>query len=102
MIKRNFPHPVFGCKVIPVTLSKTQPRKLITILSYRVPVENYVLEFPAGANDSGDAEECCLRELKARFYWLHHRAVGGNRVRRQDYERVWDTGAGRTDGPVEG
>ncbi len=36
----------------------------MVIMSFRVPIQNFVVEFPAGLNDSGDVNECCLRELK--------------------------------------
>eukprot|EP01022_Parablepharisma_sp_SALTPOND_P010761 TRINITY_DN1443_c0_g1_i1.p2 TRINITY_DN1443_c0_g1~~TRINITY_DN1443_c0_g1_i1.p2 ORF type:complete len:240 (-),score=8.82 TRINITY_DN1443_c0_g1_i1:72-791(-) len=70
VITRNFPHKTFGCKIVPVAVSAKVPPRIITLLSYRIPLKNYVVEFPAGANDSGDIEECCLRELKVFMNFL--------------------------------
>jgi 8-oxo-dGTP pyrophosphatase MutT (NUDIX family) len=34
------------------------------IASFRIPSQKYILEFPAGMNDSANMEENGLRELK--------------------------------------
>eukprot|EP00826_Nyctotherus_ovalis_P025206 TRINITY_DN19506_c0_g1_i2.p1 TRINITY_DN19506_c0_g1~~TRINITY_DN19506_c0_g1_i2.p1 ORF type:complete len:214 (-),score=53.44 TRINITY_DN19506_c0_g1_i2:35-676(-) len=54
-----------GSIIIPVCKSqKLGGAHVILIVSYRIPVESWVLEFPAGNNDSEDVVECAIRELK--------------------------------------
>jgi len=57
---------VDGVDCIPFVYFKDNPvPKLLLIANYRIPVNKYVLEFPAGLLDEGeDIEVCGLRELK--------------------------------------
>ncbi len=56
---------------------------MILIYAYRVPLMTHVLEFPSGLCDSGDPNECCLRELKARSD-LAKLGLGRDRIRGED------------------
>ncbi len=56
---------VFGCKVVPIATSKKRGTKeVVLIVSYRVPLQSYVVEFPAGLKGPESIETCGERELK--------------------------------------
>ena len=56
---------IFGCKVVPIATSKRRGTKeIVLIVSYRVPLQNFVVEFPAGLKGPESIEECGERELK--------------------------------------
>eukprot|EP00826_Nyctotherus_ovalis_P022303 TRINITY_DN17338_c0_g1_i1.p1 TRINITY_DN17338_c0_g1~~TRINITY_DN17338_c0_g1_i1.p1 ORF type:complete len:161 (+),score=31.76 TRINITY_DN17338_c0_g1_i1:143-625(+) len=46
------------------TSAKLPEPHMLLIMTYRIPVESWVLEFPGGVNDGNDIESCALRELK--------------------------------------
>ena len=51
--------------IIPICKSvKLNGPHVILIVSYRIPVESWVLEFPSGNNDGEDIVGCAIRELK--------------------------------------
>ena len=98
----------FGAKAIVIGRSKESSPQLILIANYRIPVENYVLEFPAGLLDKGESlEACALREVKVNKYssisynftfldsWREsnfsyiytYTYIGGDRVYRENSER---------------
>ena len=63
-IIRRTPHAIHGTKMIPIAKSRTMADQIILIVSYRVPIMGYVLEFPAGLSETEDLFACSVRELK--------------------------------------
>jgi ADP-ribose pyrophosphatase len=53
-----------GVDIIAIIKYVAKKPKLILIANYRAPVDNYVLEFPAGLMDDEHLEENAIRELK--------------------------------------
>jgi len=59
------PSDLDGVDVLAVMKSSTSEERIALILNYRPPVNQYVLEFPAGLVEDGEtAESAALRELK--------------------------------------
>jgi hypothetical protein len=58
-------------KIIPIMISKKEEKKVLLNIQYRVPIQSFVIEFPAGLNDSDNIEQCVLKELKVLFYPNH-------------------------------
>ena len=60
--------PIDGVDAIPICIKpESDPdfKKIMIIKNYRIPVKNFVIEFPGGLFDEGDtALGCALRELK--------------------------------------
>jgi ADP-ribose diphosphatase len=53
-----------NCKGIVAIVPVTDTQEVLLIRQFRPPVNNYVIEFPAGLNDKGDTlEEAARREL---------------------------------------
>ena len=64
-MKREIPHAPKGANVLAIgKSSKLDSPQLILILSYRIPIESWILECPGGTNDTDDIADCALRELK--------------------------------------
>eukprot|EP00744_Colponema_vietnamica_P008161 GILI01011664.1.p1 GENE.GILI01011664.1~~GILI01011664.1.p1 ORF type:complete len:226 (+),score=68.97 GILI01011664.1:65-742(+) len=56
---------VDGVEIIPLFKTASAPPQLVLIANYRPPIDQYVLEFPAGLIDPNESlEQCALRELK--------------------------------------
>jgi ADP-ribose pyrophosphatase len=47
--------------VVPVLITKGQPRRLAVIREFRIPVGDYVYGLPAGLVDPGETIETCVR-----------------------------------------
>ena len=56
--------PKFALIVAICTSVKLTEPHIMLIMSYRIPVESWVLELPRGMNDGNNIESCTLKELK--------------------------------------
>ena len=66
-------------RIIPHIETKDSTHKFVVIANYRIPLEKYVLEFPAGGPDGTETDlQCALRELKVSHELVYIFTIGGD------------------------
>lgn len=78
-----------GVDVIPILKKKNQKDQLVFIANYRPPVDQFVLEFPAGLLDNTDIEENALRELKEETGYTGSKIITQTQQQVIAYEDPW-------------
>ena len=81
VVHRNTEDKLHGMKAIVIAKSKKEnTAKLCLILNYRIPIGEYVLEFPAGQKEAEESNEtCAIREVKV-IYIITNNLIGRDRV----------------------